>query len=179
MIAKKVPTVVIGYPKHWFLLGTLSYAAITAVMFYLSISSVDDFTKSFWVVAGGLEGLLGFLFLVPPLFTKHTAGAKALRLRMGLLISEDLPYEWITEVKQLTIPWGGVRVGIGVRYSPIPKILFVTSSFSGLVRLVLDSEHEMGRLWKRPVSEVVLSVSNMPGMMDVLRDRTNLPKEVE
>jgi hypothetical protein len=179
MIAKKVPTVRIAYPKHWFLIGTLIYVVVTVLLFYLASSSVGDFSRSFWLVAGVIEGVLAFLFLVPPIFTNHVAGAKALRLRMGLLISEDIPYEWVREVKQLSIPWGGVRVGIGVRYSPIPKILFVTSSFSGLVRLELDSEHPMGRLWKRPVSEVVLSVSYIPGMMDVMRERAGIAKEEE
>jgi hypothetical protein len=37
----------------------------------------------------------------------------------------------------------------------------------------------MGRLWKRPVSEVVLSVSYIPGMMDVMRERAGIAKEEE
>jgi hypothetical protein len=172
MMAKKVPTVVIGYPKHWFAVGTAVFLIVTALLAYLAVSSVDEFTRTFWAIATVLEGVLAFLFLVPPLFTNHVAGAKALRLRMGLLIKQDVPYEWITEFKDLSIHWGGIRVGIGVRYSPIPKILFVTSSFSGLIRLSLDSDHDIGRIWRRPVSEIVLSVSYPPGLLDVLRQRT-------
>jgi len=179
MNAEKLQTVNIAYPKHWFLIGTLVYSVVTVLLFYLSSSSADDFPRNFWLAMGLLVGIPGFLFIVPPLFTSHLAGSKVLKLKMGFLASYDVPYEWIKEVKQMSIPWGGVRVGIGVRYSPIPRILFVTSSFSDLVRLELDSDHPIGRIWKRPVAEIVLSVSNMTGMMDIVRERAKFSDDEE
>jgi hypothetical protein len=47
MIAKKVPTVRIAYPKHWFLIGTLIYVVVTVLLFYLASSSVGDFSR--WI----------------------------------------------------------------------------------------------------------------------------------
>jgi len=176
MIAKKVPVVKFGYPKHWFATGTALWAVGTLVFAYLGITAVEDFSRAFWLVVAAVEGAGLFHMFVLPLFTSHSAGAKELRLRMGLLLRESIPYDWIKDVGQTAIRWGGVRVGIGVRYAGIMQTLFVTSSFQGLVTIELDQEHRLGGLLKRPVRKVVLSVRSPKPLVDLLRERAGLPE---
>ncbi len=176
MNARKVEAARIDYPKHWFVIGTGLYVVLTAVLVYLGHSSKEDFGRTVWFTLAGLEGVLLFLFLVPSLITHHLAGEKALRLKMGVLLNATVPYIWIKDVKEASIHRGGIRVGIGVRYSPIPKILFVTSSFGNLVRLKLDKEHLMGRLLKRPVEEIVVNVVNANAFIDEMRKKAGLEK---
>ena len=178
MKAAKSEAVKIDYQKLWFALGTAVYVAITTTLFYLSASSVEDATKIFWLAAGLIEGTLFFLFIVPPLLTSHLAGDKGLRLHMGLLINETIPYDWIRETKQTTIHWGAVKVGIGVRYSSITKALFVTSSFNNLITIKLGQEHAIGRVFRKPVSEIVVSVSFARGFLDVMSQRAGQKREV-
>ena len=117
------------------------------------------------------------LFFIPPLFTHHLAGEKSLRLKMGLLIDATVPYSWMKQVKDTSVRWGGVRVGIGVRYSPITRMLFVTTEFDDLVSIRLDGPHTMGRLLKRQVEELVLSVSLRSKLVDLVRVRARLDRE--
>lgn len=167
----------IAYPKHWFLLGTAVWATMTAGLIYLAWTSIADAVMVFWVLVAVFEAfLLGYLFVLP-LFTHHMLGAKGLKLRMGLLVNETIPYDWIREVRETSISWGGVRVGVGVRYSPIMRVLFVTSSFQSLVALKLDKEHRLGKPFKRPVQEIVLSVHSAAVFMDQLRDRAGMKVE--
>ena len=174
MMARKVPTIKLEYPKHWFLVGAIVWVSLTIALLYLSLSSVEHSIAVFWIAAGVLEGVAMFLLVVQPLFTGHVAGAKALKLRMGLLIREDIPYEWIKEVRQTSIHRGAFRVGIGVRYAPIMKALFVTSSFRDLVVVRLDKEHVMGRLMRRPVLEIVLSVTSSQMFIDAIKQRIGM-----
>jgi hypothetical protein len=95
---------------------------------------------------------------------------------MGWLINTTIPYAWITNVKETSVHRGALSVGIGVRYFPISKALFVTSSFTNLVVLRLDGEHAIGRIRKRRVEEIVLSVSYIPAMMETVKERANLAK---
>lgn len=176
MSAVKSETTRINYQKQWFALGTVIYVVVTTVLFYLSESSVENSTRVFWFAAGSIEAVLFFLFIVPPLLTSHLAGDKWLRLHMGLLIDETIPYDWISEIKETSVHWGAVKIGIGVKYSSISKALFVTSSFSNLIAIKLDGEHRMGRLLKRPVSEVVISVSFATGFIQEMSKRTGLGK---
>lgn len=176
MTAKKVPAARIDYPKHWFLLGTLVWIVSTVVLVFLAFDSVEESMRSFWIAAAILESVVLFYLFVPPVFTHHSAGAKGLRLRMGLLINETIPYDWITEIGETSIHWGGVRVGVGVRYASLMKALFVTSSFSTLVSIKLDQEHRLGKLIKRPVKEIVLSVSSASSFIDLIRQRTGTEK---
>jgi len=175
-MAKKVPAVRIDYPKHWYVVGTFVWALGTALLAYLAYDSVEDSMKLFWVAATLFEGVVMFYLFVLPVFTYHVAGAKGLKLRMGVLIRETIPYEWIKEVSETSVHWGGFRVGVGVRYSPIPKVLFVTSSFSTLVLIRLDKEHRIGGLIKHPVKEIVLSVKSARSLMDVVMQRTGMEK---
>jgi hypothetical protein len=174
MKAVKSETVKISYQKTWFALGTAMYVAVTAALFYLSATSVEDSVKLFWLIAGLVEGILFFLFMVPPLLTTHLAGDKGLRLHMGLLINDTIPYDSIREIREMTVHWGAVKVGIGVRYSAISRILFVTSSFNNLVAIKLDKELTIGRVFRRPVSEIVVSVSFAKGFLDAMSQRAGL-----
>jgi len=168
----------IDYPKHWFVIGTIFWAAATTVLFYMAWIATEDITRNFWLAAGVIEGILVFLFFVPPLFTNPTAGQKALRLRMGLLIDAAIPYAWIKGVKETAVNWGGIRVGVGVRYNGITRTLFATTEFSILLSLKLDSSHLIGRLLKRQVQEVVLSVKSTAMLADLLRERIGQQEEV-
>ncbi len=172
MIAKKVQPTRIDYPKHWFMVGTVAWALVTALMMYLASISIGNAVRAFWIIVGVVEGVLLAYLFVFPLFTHHMLGAKGLRLRMGLSINETIPYEWIKEVRETSVNWGGVRVGIGVRYAPIMRVIFLTSSFQSLVALKLDGEHRLGSPIKRPVEEIVISVYSASHFMDQLRERT-------
>lgn len=168
---KKIEATRVDYPKHWFALGSIIYAILTVTLLYLGLDAKEDFGSAFWFVVAAVEGVLLFLFLVPSLLTTHLAGEKALRIHMGVLVDVSIPYAWINEVKETSVHRGGLRVGVGVRYSPIPQILFVTSSFNGLVTMKLDGEHLMGRFLKRPVQEVVVSVVNAARLVEIVKDR--------
>jgi hypothetical protein len=176
-MATKHEPVRIDYPKHWFVMGTMGWAVATFVLFYLAETSKEDIVRAIWFVAGSAEGVLLGLFFVPPLFTHHLAGEKALRLKMGLLIDATIPYSWMKHVKETSVRWGGVRVGIGVRYSPITRMLFVTTEFDDLVSIRLDSPHRMGRLLKRQVEELVLSVSLRSKLVELVKMRARLDRE--
>jgi len=176
MKAKKVPAVRIDYPKHWFTLGTMIWVLGTILLAYLAYDSVEESIRLFWFIATVFEAVVMFYMFVLPMFTYHSAGAKGLRLRMGLLIRDTIPYDWIKEVRETSIHWGGVRVGIGVRYAPIMKTMFVTSSFTTLVSIKLDGDHRLGGLIKRPVKEVVLSVKSATSFIDLMMQRTGMEK---
>lgn len=169
MTANKVPATRIDYPKHWFVLGTIVWGVGTTILIYLAWSSIEDSVRLFWTILTVFEGVLLAYLFVFPLFTHHMMGTKSLKLKMGLLISETIPYDWIREVRETSVRLGGVRVGVGVRYAPIMKVMFVTSSFQSLVALRLDREHRIGSLVKRPVEEIVLSVHSASAFMDKLQ----------
>ena len=176
MTAVKTEPLRIDYPKHWFVIMAIAFESVVAWIFYTAYTNAVGDWQLIWLVVSPLVGILTGLFLIPPVLTYHLAGEKSLRLRMGLLINDTVPYSWIKEVKQTSVHWGGIRVGIGVRYFPISGVLFVTSSFSNLVTLKLNGEHTIGRLRKRKVEEIVLSVGFAPPVMDALRERTGLEK---
>jgi len=178
MAVPQAKLVRIDYPKHWFVIGTIFWAVATTVLFYMAWIAKESITRDFWLAAGVIEGILVFLFFVPPLFTNHTAGQKALRLRMGLLIDAAIPYAWIKGVKETSVNWGGIRVGVGVRYNGITRTLFATTEFSTLLSLKLDSPHLIGRLLKRQVQEVVLSVKSTGMLAELVRERIGLQGEV-
>ena len=166
----------IDYPKRWFLAMALIIEGIVAWLIYGMLTSPVGPWRTMWLIIAPAVGVLGFLFLVPPLFTHHLAGEKGLHLKMGLLLDSTVPYAWIKEIKETSISRGGLRVGIGVRYFPISKALFVTSSFTNLAKVTLREDHAIGRILKRPVSEIVLSVSYMPSLTESLRGRVLLPE---
>jgi hypothetical protein len=171
MAARKFNAEVVKYPKLWFAVMAAIFESVLCYWFVWSILDEDAVLREFWVVFSPLLGVLLGLFLVPPIFTNHLAGEKALQLKMGLLLSASIPYDWIKEVKETSVHRGGIRVGIGVRYFPISGLMFVTSGFSSVAVLKLDKQHEVGRLWKREVEEIVMSVSNLPRFMQIMRAR--------
>jgi hypothetical protein len=177
MVTKYEP-VRIDYPKRWFVLGTLGWAVATLVIFYLAETSKEEVPRWLWLIVGLAEGSLLGIFFVPPMFTFHLAGEKALRLKMGLLIDATIPYSWMRQIKDTSVRWGGVRVGLGVRYAPITRMLFVTTEFNDLVSIRFEGPHAMGRLFRRQVEEVILSVSNKSRLFDLVREKARLDREV-
>jgi hypothetical protein len=173
--AKNEP-VRIDYPKRWFLLMAVVIEAIVAWLFFGMWVAPEGAWRTLWLIISPVVGALAFVFLVPPLFTHHLAGEKGLRLKMGLLLDSTVPYAWIKDIRETSVSRGGVRVGIGVRYFGISRVLFVTSSFSNLAKVTLDKEHVMGRLLKRPVVEIVLSATYMPALMNAVRTRAKDPE---
>jgi len=168
----------IDYPKHWFVILFLVFEGVVVWLFYTAYSNAIGPWRTLWMVVSPAVGVLFLLFLLPPVLTYHLAGAKGLRIRMGWLINTTIPYAWITSVKETSVHRGGLSVGVGVRYFPISKALFVTSSFANLVILRLDGEHVIGRIRKRRVEEIVLSVSYIPAMIEAVKERANLTKGV-
>lgn len=177
MNPRKTAPVRIDYPKHWFVIMTIVFEAVVVWLFYTAYSGAVGDWQTVWLVVSPLTGVLIGLFLVPPIFTSHLAGEKSIRIRMGLLMNETVPYSWIKEVKQTSVHRGGIRVGIGVRYFHISRMLFVTSSFSNLLAIKLREEHAVGWLRKKRVEEIVLSVMFAPPVIETIRDRAGLPKE--
>lgn len=171
MPTMKTRTEVIRYPKHWFAILAIAFESV--LMYLLASALIDPNTifREFWLGCCPIAAALMFLFLVPPLLTDHLAGEKALRLRMGLLINQSIPYDWMKEVKETSIHHGGVRVGIGVRYFPISRLLFVTSGFTSVAQINLDGEHEIGGLWRKDVETLVISVSDLPRFKEIVRSR--------
>jgi hypothetical protein len=147
------------------------FESVIIWLFYTAYANAVGDWRLVWVIVSPLTGLFVGLFLVPPMFTHHLAGEKSIRLRMGFLINETVPYSWIKEVKETSVHRGGLRVGIGVRYFHISKMLFVTSSFSSLVTMKFDGEHSMGRLRKKRVEEVIISVRFATPVIETLRER--------
>jgi len=174
-IAKNEP-LRIDYPKHWFVILILVFEAVIVYLFYTAYSGAVGPWRTLWMVVSPSIGVVFLLFLLPPVFTYHLAGEKGFRLRMGWLINTTIPYGWITNVKETSVHRGGLSVGVGVRYFPISKALFVTSSFTNLVVLRLDGEHIIGRIRKRRVEEIVLSVSYIPSMIETVKERANPAK---
>lgn len=171
MTTRKIEAEVIRYPKHWFAVLAVIFESILLYLLGTALLDRDTILREFWLVFCPILAGLLFVFLVPPLFTNHLAGDKALRLRMGLLINQSIPYVWIREVKETSVNRGGLRVGIGVRYFSISRLLFITSGFTSVVRLSLDGEHQVGRFWKRRVEDIILSVSDLPHFTEVMRSR--------
>jgi hypothetical protein len=56
-------------------------------------------------------------------------------------------------------------------------MLFVTTEFDDLVSIRLDCPHAMGRLLKRQVEELVLSVSFRSKLVDLVKVKAKLDRE--
>lgn len=176
MTARKTEPARIDYPVHWFVILAVVFEAVIVWLFYTAYGNAVGDWKLVWLIASPLTGVLIGLFFIPPIFTHHLAGEKGIRLRMGLLINDTVPYSLMKEVRQTSVHRGGIRVGIGVRYFHISRMLFVTSSFSDLVTIKLKGEHLIGRVRKRRVEEIVISVMFSAPVIETLRDRAGLAK---
>lgn len=171
MGTRKIQTEVVRYPKHWFAVLAIAFESALAYLLLAALLDPETILREFWLVFCPIVAVLLFLFLVPPIMTNHLAGEKALRLHMGLLVNQSIPYDWISEVKETSVSRGGLRVGIGVRYFPISRLLFVTSGFTSVALIRLDGEHQLSGLMKRKVEEIVVSVSDLPRFMDIIQKR--------
>jgi hypothetical protein len=161
----------IEYPKHWFVILAILLWLVDLLAFCSAYVAEESDWRTSWLIITPLVAALIFLFFVPPMFTHHLVGDRGLLIRMGLLINLTVPYEWIVEVKETYVHRGGLRIGVGVRYFPISKALFVTSSFSTLVKIRLDGEHAIGGVRKKRVEEIVLSVKSVNLFLDALTER--------
>lgn len=178
MTAAKKRVVEFGYPRFWFVVLAVVFESLSAYLFLFALLDPDAVLREVWLALGPAIGVAAFLFLVPPLFSKHLAGERALRLKMGLLIDATIPYAVIKEVRDTNVHRGGIRVGVGVRYFPISRAMFVTSSFSDLVMIRFHDEMLIGRLTKKPVEELVLSVNNKSLFIETVKIKSGLIKEV-
>ena len=167
---KSEPTRV-DYPKHWFVILAILLVLVDILAFYSAYVSEESDWRTSWLVTTPVIAVLIFLFFVPPIFTHHLVGDRGLLIRMGFLINLTVPYQWIVEVRETSVHRGGLRIGVGVRYFPISKALFVTSSFTTLVKIKLNSEHMIGGIRKKRVEEIVLSVKSANFFLDALTER--------
>jgi hypothetical protein len=164
----------IGYPKHLAAVGTgVTLVAITA-MAYLSLSATEDFAVHFWGLAALLVGASTLLFLVPILLTHHELTDDALRLRVGLLLSTSVPLASIGSAQAERVVRGALNVGIGVRFHPKTKTLYVTPSFRDTVDIRLREETLLGSFVKHPTIRVVVSVSDRDAFLEQLSKRAQL-----
>jgi hypothetical protein len=164
----------IDYPKQWFAIGAAIDIAVMATMLYFAYDSVEPFARGFWAACALLICVPLLLVLVPPMFTCHYIGEKGLRLRMGLLMNTTLPYRYIAAVADSKVNFGSVMVGIGVKFVAKRKVVFVTSSFKGLVSIKLDGPQQLGGPLRPLVDQVVLSVKDKEGFVALIKDRAGL-----
>ncbi len=170
--ANKLP-----YPKTWFVISTIVIAIIVSAMIYLAFDSLETFTRYFWIAVAVLVGVPLFLLNIPPIFTDHYQGEKGLRLRMGLLMNSTVPYEWIIGVTDASVKFGSVRIGIGVKYVPKLKTVFVTSSFNDLVTLHLDGPRNLGGIMRPDVEKITLSVKDKEHFVSSVKARAGIVEE--
>ncbi|MGD9962606.1 MAG: hypothetical protein AB7S97_01710 [Thermoplasmata archaeon] len=169
-----VQTVRVDYPKLWFAAGSAVGAAAMAAMLYLAYDSVELFGRVFWAACALVICVPILLMLVPPMFTCHYVGEKGLRLRMGLLMNTTVPYRYLRGVGDSKVSYGPLTVGIGVKYVPKRKLVFVTSSFKHLVAIRFDGPQQLGSPMKPLVDQVVLNVRDKEGFVALIRDRAGL-----
>lgn len=167
-LAKKQPTVAIGYPKTWFGLGAVVCTAGIVSSAYLAYGSLEEFTRTFWVIVASALVIFLSVFIIPCLITTHVAGEKGLHLRMGLLINATVPYAAIREIAPDTVRRGALTVGIGVRHKPKLRAMFVVSSFKNLVVMKLNMDLRLGGLLGPTVGQIVLSVKDVDSFLSTV-----------
>jgi hypothetical protein len=174
MPAVAVGAIRVDYPKRWFAIGSAVDAAAMAAMLYLSYGSIEEFSRYFWAACAVLVCVPILVVLVPPLFTSHHVGEKGLRLRMGLLMNATVPYRYISGITDSNVRYGPFTVGVGVKYVPKKGLVFVTSSFAGLVAISFHGPQQLGGALRPMVTQVVLSVKDKEGFVALVRDRAGL-----
>ena len=172
MAAKAVPVVRADYPKTWFAAGATALAGAAAYSAWSALDSIEEFGRYFWGGAAVLACILLFAIFLPPLFTSHRLGARGIRVRMGLLIDVTVPYEWIVETRHASVKRGTLSFGLGVKYSGASDTVYVLSTSSNLISVVLDAKHGLGGFMRPDVSQLVLSVKDPSTVMDVIRERS-------
>ncbi|OGS56655.1 MAG: hypothetical protein A3K60_01455 [Euryarchaeota archaeon RBG_19FT_COMBO_56_21] len=166
-----------AYPKHWFVLVTVVLESILTYLFLAALLDPNSILREFWLAICPLIGAVIFMLEVPPIFTAHSLTSTGLRLRMGLLVNEEIPFDAIREVKETSTARGGLRIGIGVKYIPTTRQLFVTSAFSNLISVQLENAVSIGRLRRHRVEEVIINVNFPRGFLDSLEPMINRPGE--
>ncbi|HUU07360.1 MAG TPA: hypothetical protein VMW88_03005 [Thermoplasmata archaeon] len=166
--AKKQPTVAIEYPKVWFGLGAVVCTAGIVSSAYLAYESPEEFTRTFWMIAGSALAIFLVVFIIPSLITTHVAGEKGLHLRMGVLINATVPYAAIREIAPDTVKRGALTVGIGVRHKEKQRTMFVVSSFKNLVIIRLNIDLKLGGLLGPTVAQIVLSVKDIDSFLSTV-----------
>lgn len=167
----------IAYPKHWFLLVAAVFESVLAYLFLAAFLDPNSILRWFWLAFCPIIGAIIFVMEVTPVLTAHSLTATGLRLRMGLLMDEEIPFEAIREVKETSTARGGLRIGIGVRYVPTTRQLFVTSGFDNLISVHLEGATTMGRLRKHKVDEIVLNVNYPRGFLESMEPLINSDAE--
>ena len=167
----------IAYHKHWFVTIALVFEAILAILFLEALLDVNSIIREFWLVLCPLVGGVMFVLMVPPIFTNHSLTPRGVRLRMGLLVDQEIPYHAIQQVKETSVTRGILRLGIGVKYFPITRQLFVTSAFTNLVSLKLQEPVQIGKFRKHSVEEIVLNVTFPRGFLDSIETFLSRPGE--
>ena len=167
----------IAYPKHWFVLVAVVFESILTYLFLAALLDPNSILREFWLAFCPAAGIVVFVLEVPPILTRHSLTSRGFRLRMGLLVNEEIPFEAIGEVKETSITRGGLRIGIGVKYMPVTKQLFVTSGFDNLMSVRLEHPVPMGKLRKHRVEEIILNVSFPRGLLAFLEPKINRPGE--
>ncbi len=147
------------------------FETILTYLFLAALLDENSILREFWLVLCPLVGVALFLLLVPPIFTSHSLTPNGLTLRMGLLANEEIPYHSMKGVRETSVPRGVLKLGLGVKYAPIAKQMFVTSAFSNLVSIRLEEPMLVGKLWKHSVEEIIVSVTFPRELLDSLESR--------
>lgn len=165
---KKQPTAVIEYPKIWFGLGAIVCTAGIVASAYLAHESLEEFSRTFWMIVVSAIAIFLVVFITPCLITTHIAGEKGLHLRMGILINATVPYAAIREIAPDTVRRGALTVGIGVRHKEKLGTVFVVSSFRNLVTIRLNRELRLGGLLGPTVGQIVLSIKDVDSFLSTV-----------
>lgn len=166
--AKKQPTAAIGYPRMWFGLGAIVCTVGIISSVYLAYESLEEFTRTFWMIVGSALAIFMVVFIIPCLITTHVAGEKGLHLRMGILVNATVPYDAIREIAPDTVRWGALTVGIGVRHKQKQRTVYVVSTFKNLVIIRLNRDLKLGGLLGPTVGQIVLSVKDVDSFLSTV-----------
>jgi hypothetical protein len=171
---KTVQAVRIDYPKRWFVVGTAIVVPSMAAMLVLAVDTIETFGRTFWFACAFGICVPLLLLLVPPIFTYHYAGEKGLKLRMGLLMNSTVPYRYIRDIRDHSLRFGGLLIGVGVRYIGGKKTVYVTSSFDDLIEIRFHGPQKLGTFLRPMVDTVVMNVVDKEGFMAIVMDKAGL-----
>ena len=169
MSADEPSHVVIKYPIHLFVWITIVCGALAASAAFLSLTAIEDFAETFWLIVAAVLAAFVALFSLPCVLTHHAADEDGLRIRMGLLINLRLPYDAIESVAPVKVDRGHLRnrLGIGVMHKQRTNTIYVLSSFQDTVSVTMKDEIRTG-LTRTPARNVVFNVEMVGPLMDLL-----------
>ena len=172
-----VEAVSIDYPKQWFIVGSVVVASAMGAMLFLAYDTIEEFGRTFWLVCAFGFGVPLLLMLVPPIFTCHYVGERSLKLKMGLLMNSTIPFTQIKDIRDHSIRFGAVSIGIGVRYIGGRSTVYVTSSFDNPIAIRLHGLQQLGRFLRPRVDTIVMNVKDKEGFVALIRDRIGAEEE--